>query len=650
MEVGELADLIGLTAIGALAFALLLHAAFLVLASLAGDQRGLAYPALVCVTSSLLAWQGIVQATWLPMAVGFLLLSGSAFVLVARRWRPRLPPLSRVEWLALSLLAVAALYSAFPDYRPDQWNNDLVLSKAVRQGPLRTPIFEEHVYYGGNYQYLFTLPRSLSGDDIFNHGAADSITWLLFVLGLAGLLKRLREEALPRLPPVSLLLVWAVFGIPDSTAIVNAKPDPLVLVAALAVVELSVGPRRTDSVRLHAFLLGFLLVAPLALKLTWAPFLLTVFLSWLLLLAVRRAPPAPEPRCFVAGLAVGLLTCAPYFLTNWRFFGNPLHPAQLGPLRSSYWNETFDRYYREVAGRSASLPEYLGTLVQVLPLWTWHLYSLLVPVLLVVLGALLRGGRPRPPETRGTMLLHHVSVGGACFVLTWPLFFSYSIYPRYVYAGVALALAAMLWLLDRALGSRRTPPTTGGPPGVRSFAAAALFLPVVLAGLLREELAFMGRFSLATRERLATEGPPQWRMSRDLSIVNEHRRRVSPNAGYFSRTSMLDMEGTYLLDSAGYRLGSREFDWLQSMDGRGPECPWPTLARLDVAYVHTRFDFDLWPEPYRHVFERLPALDEAGRVRYLEPRRLASLVSSGPGCERNPVEVTRTQPVGGRTP
>ncbi len=618
MELGNPADLIGLTAIGALLAALLLHAAFLVLASLAGDQRALAYPAIVSVTASLLAWQGIVHATWLPMAVWLLLLSASAFVLVSRRRRPRLPPLSRVEWFALSLLAVAALYSAFPDYRPDQWNNDLVLAKAVSQGPLRTPIFEEHVYYGGNYQYLFTLPRSLSGDDIFNHGAADAFTWLLFVLGLAGLFARLREEALPRLPPVSLLLVWVAFGIPDPTAVVNAKPDPLILIAALAVLELSGGPRRADSVRLHGFLLGFLLVAPLALKLTWAPFLLTAFLAWLLLLAVRQAPPAPEPRGFTAGLAAGLLSCSPYFLTNWKFFGNPLHPAQLGPLRSSYWNETFDRYYGEVAGRSASLPEYLGTLAHMLPAWAWHLYSLLVPVLLVLLTALLRGGRPDPSGTRGTILLRHALVAGACFVLTWPLFFGISVYPRYVYAGVAMALAAMLCLLDWARARR--------------FAAAALFLPVALAGHLPEQLAFMGRFGLAPRERLETEGPTEWRLARDLSIVNDHRRRVSPGAGYSSRTTLLDMEGTYLLDSAGYRLGSRELDWLQSMDGRGPECPWPTLVRLDVAYVRTRFHFDLWPEPYRQVFGRLQALDDAGRIRYLEPGLLAALVSSDPGC------------------
>jgi len=105
-------DAIGLLALAGLAFALVVHGAFLVLASLAGAQRSLAYPALVIASASLLAWQGLVEATWLPAAVAVLLLSAAVGVLAARRPRPRLPSLARVEWLALLLLATAALYGA----------------------------------------------------------------------------------------------------------------------------------------------------------------------------------------------------------------------------------------------------------------------------------------------------------------------------------------------------------------------------------------------------------------------------------------------------------------------------------------------------------------------------------------------------------
>jgi hypothetical protein len=626
-------DSIGLTALAALLFALAVHAALLTIASLAGAQRSLAYPALVSVIASLLAWQGIFRATWLPAAIGLLLLAGAGCVLIARRRWPRLPPLSGLDLLTLLLLATAALYSAFPAYRPDQWNNDLVLAKTVAQGPLLPPIFEEHVYYGGNYQYLFTLPRWLSGDDIFNHGAADAFSWLLVAFGLAGLIARLRAAAFPALPHLGLLLVWAVFSLPDPTAIVNAKPDPLILITAMAVLELSAGPLRTDSRALHATLLGFLLVAPLALKLTWAPFLVAVGLAWLFLMVMRRPPHVPERRFFVIGALAGMLACAPYLLTNWKIFGNPLHPAQLGPLRSTYWNESFTQYYDEVAGRAASVSEYFETLSRMIPLWSWHFYSMVVPVLLILLASLLRGVRPGPGEGRGATIARHAVVALVIFVLTWPVFFRSNIYPRYVYAGVGLLLVGLLWVLDRALG-RASPP--GSLPSLwpRRLAVAALLLPVAFAGL-REPITFMASFALAGHERLFVEGPPEWRLARDLSIINQHRRRVSPDADYFARTTLGDMEGSYLLDSAGYRVRSREYQLLSASSGKGDgaECLWSTLARLDVAYLRTRFKFELWPEPYQSVIRLLPALDESGRTRYLDPQLLAARASSELGCD-----------------
>jgi hypothetical protein len=146
----------------------------------------------------------------------------------------------------------------------------------------------------------------------------------------------------------------------------------------------------------------------------------------------------------------------------------------------------------------------------------------------------------------------------------------------------------------------------------------------------------MARFGLAGSERLVVEGPLAWRLSRDLWIVNQHRRRVSPGAGYFDRATLGDMEGSYLLDSAAYRLWSREYQLLKSRPGKGEaegaECPWRTLSRLDIAYLRTRFKFELWPEPYQRVIRLLPALDDSGRIRYLEPQQLAARAASELGC------------------
>ncbi len=622
-------DRIGWIALAGLAFALALHAALLLVASVAREQRALAYPALVACVAWLLAWQGLVPAPWLPAAVGALLLAAAAAAL-ARRPRPKLPSLPAVERLALVVLAAGALYAAFPDYRPDQWNNDLVLAKAVASGPLRGPIFEEHVYYGGNYQYLFTLPRALFADDVFNHSAADAFSWLLLAFGLAGLLARLRQDAFPGLAPVGLLVAWAIFALPDPTAIPNAKPDPLLLLAAFAVLELSLGPRHGDSKTLHGLLFGFLLVAPVGLKLTWLPFGFAVVLAWLSLVAARRAPPLPELGPFVAGAAFGLVSLVPWALNNWRFFGNPLHPAQLGPLRSTYWAANFGSYYDDVAGRATSLADYGAILERLVPMLSWHSYFMLVPVLLVALVALALRLPFGSATERGQALLRHALVAGACFVLAWPLFFGSNIYPRYVYAGVALALAALVALLERALDWRSE---AGGSRWLRRLAIAALLLPAAAPDALPRQLAFVARYAVMDVGRYRLEGPPEWRMTRDQWLVSQHRSRVAPGVGFHSRATLQDMEATYFLDGAGYRLYSRELQLVEarSADGR-TLCPWRTLQRLDIAYLRTRFKFELWPEAYRSVMPGLAPLDGAPHVLYLDPRLVAERAASETAC------------------
>jgi hypothetical protein len=250
-------------------------------------------------------------------------------------------------------------------------------------------------------------------------------------------------------------------------------------------------------------------------------------------------------------------------------------------------------------------------------------------VLLILLAALLRRERPAPIGAPGAALLRHAVVAAVFFVLIWPAIFRFSIYPRYVYAGVALVLVVLLFALELGWSAA----SAGASRSSRRLALVALLVPAALADLPRQ-VAFMVRFGAAPRQRLFEEGPPEWRLGRDLEIVNQHRLRMSPGAGYFERTTLLDMEGTYLLDSAGFRLWSRELAYLQATLGEraGVACPWRLLSRLDVAYLRTRFRFELWPEPYRHVAGQLPALDASGRVRYLEPGRLRSLLASEPAC------------------
>jgi hypothetical protein len=193
-----------------------------------------------------------------------------------------------------------------------------------------------------------------------------------------------------------------------------------------------------------------------------------------------------------------------------------------------------------------------------------------------------------------------------------------------VYAGLAMAFVALAGLLEGAWGGV-------GRPWISSLAPAALLLPAVLNGALVERTSFMVHFAGARPERLFLEGPAPWPIYRDLLTINEHRRATTPGASYFTRATLMDMEGTYLLDSVGYRLGVRESVLLERAAGG---CVPRLLKRLDIAYLRTRHDFRLWPAPFPALAASLPSLDRAGHVRYLAPERLAAL--SEEGCPAAP--------------
>jgi hypothetical protein len=341
--------------------------------------------------------------------------------------------------------------------------------------------------------------------------------------------------------------------------------------------------------------------------------------------------PRPAPGPFAAGSLAGLAALAPYLLTNLRFFGNPLHPAQAGPLRSSYWNEDFARYYADVAGRADTAAGYVSSLLHLVPMRSFHLYYLVLPVLLAAaVAAATRGPGPAPADPRRTLLLRHAVAAAAGFVLLWPLFFSHAVFPRYVYSGLAMAIAILVLAVDRLVDWGDD--STRGR-WRRRLAAVALLVPAVLAGGLADELPVVARFAAADRDRFAREGPPEWRLAQDLFLINAHRRAASPEARFHARTTLMDMAGGYLLDGVAFQ-GGREYRWLERHlgDGTRPACPWAMLERLDVAYLRARSSFDSWPPAYRSVVGVLPAIEPSGRIRYVPPGVAARQAAADPEC------------------
>ncbi|HEY2944874.1 MAG TPA: hypothetical protein VGN09_20735 [Vicinamibacteria bacterium] len=608
-----------------LAGAVLLHLAFLGSARLlARDLWPLAYPALIVAASSLLAWQGLFEARW-SAPVAALALVAAALVDLSRRGLPRPGRPSLVALLAGAALAFNAVWAAFPAYRYDQWNDHLTIPKlVVREGPLRAPIFNDHVFFTGCYEFLLTIPRWMSSNDVFNQSFANAFGWLLLCFGVWGAVAMARREGLSGLPPALLVTCYVAFTLPEEQAVINAKPDVVLFVAGLCL-QLAVAVAARPGVaasRLAEALAGFLLVAPFALKSTWLLGGCAIGVATLL-----TVPVVFRRRWIWIGCALGLLAVAPYVAKNVRFFGNPLHPVQLGPFRSTFWGAGLDSYYRLVEG-ARSTSRYLAELAEApKALVTSGLEAVAIPLAAVglALAVLLRvTAADRPPLTR-TVLASRAALALGVFLLIWPVAIPVYLYPRYYYGAFSVVTAIGLEMLAWAwpvLRARRA----------SSFVAALLLLaaPLMNAGLPAKARRMAAGVFMRTRDFVAGAVPTGPYFPR-LQTVNEHRRRVFPGARFSSRIALTDTPATYFLDSASLAVGGREFASYRSW--AGAMCAWRLLAGLDVAYVvGIEQPFRQWPREITALLPQLTPLDDSGRVFFADPTLVRQKATTDPGC------------------
>jgi hypothetical protein len=629
-------DLVATRAAAGLLLAALAMGAFANVSRLAGARRALVLPAVVLGAGSILSWQALVRWTWAPLAVALIVGAGASAGLRRARWPTwRRPQLAAV--LALLLLAVDALYAALPDYRYDQWNYHLVVAKAVKTGPLARPILNDHVAFAGVWEYLFTVPRALSNDDVFNQSAADSFSWLLVATGLYGFARRFGRDVFPRGPVPLLVLAWTMAGLPDQPGLMNAKPDPVLLLAAIAVADLLSRPRPERS-PLDAGLLGFYLVAPLAVKVTWLHFAAAT----LPVMAWTWRPPWPRAQVAAAftGVVAGAGTAAPSLLRNSLLFGNPVHPVQWGPFRSSFWTPAMAEYWRAAMAPARDLGAWWATLARVPLALQWHLWGLALPILALALVAVARrfhGLRHPSPRWAAGPLVRVCLALALLHVLLWPLFFQASIDARFVFTGL-VALVVVLWA---AMG--RTFAVATGPSPSRATAfllASTLLLPGILFGRLPTKVSRLATWGTWSVDRFVREGPVQWRMLRDMWSIDRHRRAALPRARFGQAVTLVDTHGVYLLDGASVQVGGVEYEWYRARAA----CVWDLLLRLDVRYVFARTGrIDLWPAELRPLAGALIPLSSLGQAFAVDRAFLERRRADDPACRssRDDTEIGR---------
>ena len=97
--------------------------------------------------------------------------------------------------VVVATFALDFWYAAFPALRYDLTNYHLLVPQIVADtGPFRPPIFNDHIFFSGVYEYFFTLPRLFVLSDLTLLCYTTAFSWLSFVVPLYGLLKILAGQ------------------------------------------------------------------------------------------------------------------------------------------------------------------------------------------------------------------------------------------------------------------------------------------------------------------------------------------------------------------------------------------------------------------------------------------------------------------------
>lgn len=304
---------------------------------------------------------------WLIPVSALLLLLGAAVFFWKRRaqfahgkaslgWRPL---------LALLLLLLQAIWAAAPFCRYDQWNYHLVAAKYILANHvLPAVIYDDHIFFTGIYEFLLLIPRWFLAHDIWLASLADCLTWLLTATIIAAALRRFAswnpdseghaDNLADRRSPHFLVMLAFVMALsPYQHSLTNAKPEALL--AAISLLILVSWPKGKDR-EVDWRYLGWLMVWPLALKVTWLH-AAAVFIVALIVERWRRQDSRGILLAIQGGL-LALLMQLPIWLKNTVFFANPLHPLQLPGLHSRYWHSAMAEHWQVSSGAARSLSAY----------------------------------------------------------------------------------------------------------------------------------------------------------------------------------------------------------------------------------------------------------------------------------------------------
>lgn len=517
--------------------------------------------------------------------------------------------------LVALILCIDGLYAVFPFYRPDQWNYHLIVAKQISQySTLRqVPLYYDHIFFTGAYEYFFLIFRFFSDHDIVNQSAVNFFNWSVFFILIPPVVKRLFQSLAiksDRLLDYT-VLVFVLFSTPSRVMISNAKIEPVLLIVSFVLLTHLI-KISDQKIKLVSLFVGFLYFAPLSTKLTWIHFM--VAFGAMLFIRVFLARKLNISRTwFFAGAALGSLLSLPCLIKNYFFFGNIFHPIQTGFFQSDYWSDDFSRYWQQVSGKAQTVRDYVSELILIPGSLLYETRYYICFLFIGLVGCRLIKSKTYSNDS-SRFLLNAVIVL-LTGLLVWPLFFRHDIYPRFYYAFVGVIAVISVVGLAPVLSGRKS--------------AFLLLLPAIVGGQLEVKLK---NIILAASSGVSDFYVAMGRTGRyqsDYDEINQHQIRVKKAEAETADAVVLadDIQG-YFLQGLIIRWDSPDFfetvnRWQDQQKGSS-ECLWDFLGDMKVRYLHAfNQPFANWPDVWAPVIAQSEIIGSTGRIRFLSDSTLA---------------------------
>lgn len=561
-------------------------------------QPALGFIIILSLVGSVLSVTAWLLLPLLPAGVLAVLCCGA---LLALRLRPKLTWKGAYDKIAFPFLFIPIIYSAIPYLRFDQWNYHLVIPKYISLlSNLPTPIYDDHIYFTGAYEFVFVLFRLFTDNDLYVQSSVNVFSVLAFVLITIGALKNLSwlDRETNSLTILTTALILVLF--PDFMALSNAKAD--ILLVPIGLYALALYPSTKIPKGSGQILFGLIMTIPLLLKITWLTYAAALGLVFIIDKSIQKQ------WMQIKYSALGAIVCLPpialILYKTWYFLGNPLHPMQNFLFSSGYWSPQEQAYWNNINRFVTSFNDWYSSLAGIV----WFYIVRLSDYLVLIAGSLILAISHRielKPLWQKHQKIFKISASTLfVFILIWPLAYGTSVkFERFKESSFALILPVLVFSL-LALKSK---PTT-----------LKIICFIALLAASKIDLRVMGMARYLSSDSLADyfENKSNRYVNKIYSVsqvIEQHRARFPYD--FYSRITIGNSPVKYFfsrqhIDVSNYNLGillKKRFKQAEAI------CVWQMYKDLRISYL---FDFNYLKAPIIAPFNKTKAFAEKLSDKY----------------------------------